>query len=235
LQGLDSRLDALAARRDKVPHIAELERLVAEHRRLTELLESTRAEVDQLTREQDRAEAEVETVRARRQRDQQRLDNGQVGSAKELQALQSEVESLIRRQANLEDMELEVMERLEDAQTRMVTLVAEHSEVSTKGVAARTSRDEAWQDIDAEAATVREERDKTAADIPSPLRDLYEKLRVQLPGGVAAAPLQRRRCGGCRLELAPSDLSRLRAAPADEVLRCEECRRILIRTAESGL
>jgi uncharacterized protein len=47
--------------------------------------------------------------------------------------------------------------------------------------------------------------------------------------------LRQRRCGGCQLELNNVDMSRIKAAPEDEVLRCEECRRILVRTAESGL
>jgi uncharacterized protein len=217
-----------------LPLIAELDTLASEHRRLTELVQSTRADVGRLTREQDRAELEVESVRARRQRDQQRLDAGQVGSAKELQALQSEVGSLIRRQDELEEQELEVMERLEDAQHRLSELEQQQAEVAATGMATRTRRDEAWRDIDAEMAIVREERDKATADIPSALRELYEKLRVQMPGGIAVAPLQGGRCGGCRLDLSPSDLSRLRVAPPDEVMRCDECRRILVRTAESG-
>jgi predicted nucleic acid-binding Zn-ribbon protein len=235
LQSLDSRLDGLAARRERLPVLAELDALATEHRRLTDEVRVTKREVDQLTREQDRAEAEVESVRARRERDQRRLDAGQVATAKELQALQSEVESLIRRQSDLEEQELVVMQQLEDAQHRLVELEAAQAEVAANGRAARTSRDNAWQEIDGEVATVREQRDKLAADIPAPLRELYEKLRVQMPGGVAVAALQRGRCGGCRLDLAPSDLARLRAAPADEVVRCEECRRILVRIPESGL
>jgi uncharacterized protein len=235
LQSLDSRLDALAVRRERLPVIAELEGLAAEHRRLTELVRATKREVEQLTREQDRTEAEVQSVRARRDRDQRRLDAGQVATAKELQALQSEVASLVRRQDDLEEQELAVMERLEDVQHRLAEAESAQAEVAAKGKAARTSRDNAWQEIDAEVATVRKDRDELAADIPGQLRELYEKLRVQMPGGIAVAALHRGRCGGCRLELAPSDLARLRAAPADEVVRCEECRRILVRTPESGL
>jgi uncharacterized protein len=218
-----------------LPLLAELQALATEHRRLTELVQTTRAEVDGLVREQDRAEADVESVRARRRRDQQRLDGGQVGSAKELQALQSEVGSLVRRQEELEELELDVMERLEDAQHRLAELEREQADVAARGTALRTRRDDAWREIDAEVATVRQEREQIAASIPDALRELYEKLRVQMPGGVAVAPLQQGRCGGCRLDLAPSDLARLRAASPDEIVRCEECRRILVRTAESGL
>ena len=40
---------------------------------------------------------------------------------------------------------------------------------------------------------------------------------------------------GCRLTLNASDLGIIAKAPADEVMRCEECNRILVRTGESGL
>lgn len=63
---------------------------------------------------------------------------------------------------------------------------------------------------------------------------LYEKIRAG-SGGMGAAELRQRRCGGCQLDINPVELQRLRSAPEDEVLRCEECRRILVRTAESGL
>jgi uncharacterized protein len=52
---------------------------------------------------------------------------------------------------------------------------------------------------------------------------------------VGAAALVQRRCQGCRLELNAADLREITAAAEDEVLRCEECQRILVRTAESGI
>ena len=67
-------------------------------------------------RELRKSEADVEQVSTRAARDRARLEAG-TGSAKDLQGLQHELESLARRQSDLEDVELEVMERLETAQT----------------------------------------------------------------------------------------------------------------------
>jgi predicted nucleic acid-binding Zn-ribbon protein len=72
------------------------------------------------------------------------------------------------------------------------------------------------------------------SDLPGDLIDLYDKLRVQ-HGGVGAAALRHRQCQGCHLTMNTVDLNAIRSAPDDEVLRCEECRRILVRTPESGL
>jgi uncharacterized protein len=73
-----------------------------------------------------------------------------------------------------------------------------------------------------------------AAGLPAELLALYEKVRAS-SSGVGAAALHRGRCEGCHLQLNTTDLNRLRDAPAEDVVRCEECRRILVRTAESGL
>ena len=54
--------------------------------------------------------------------------------------------------------------------------------------------------------------------------------------GLGAAPLHRGTCQGCRLQLPPTEIEALRSAAApDAVIRCEDCRRILVRTPESGL
>jgi hypothetical protein len=100
--------------------------------------------------------------------------------------------------------------------------------------AAAQRRDAVYEEIAAEAEKANARRAEVAAAIADDLLTLYGKLR-ESSGGVGAAALHRGSCQGCHLQLNTTDLVRLRDAPADEVLRCEECRRILVRTAESGL
>jgi predicted nucleic acid-binding Zn-ribbon protein len=90
-------------------------------------------------------------------------------------------------------------------------------------------RDAAVGDLQADLADRRSVRTTLIAEIPSPLVDVYEKVRSR-SAGVGAATLQGRRCTGCGLEANPSDYERYLGAAADEVLRCEECDRILVRT-----
>lgn len=193
-----------------------------------------RTEVDDLGREQRKADADVEQVKARRERNQQRLDQGQVGSPKELQGLQHELETLERRISDLEDAELEVMERAEAAQARLDGLKAAVTGHDQALAEVEQRRDEALGSIDGEMKEAEDERNRIATGIPADLMKLYEKLRGS-HGGVGAAALVRRRCQGCQLELTAADLRQIAAAPEDEVVRCEECQRILVRTAESGI
>jgi uncharacterized protein len=184
-------------------------------------------------RELAKSEQDVQLVRDRAARNQARLDAGQ-GSAKDLQALQHELVSLARRQSELEDLELEVMERSEALDARVVQLDADREQLAGRLAALESQRDAALTDLAAEETTLGSGRADIVAGIGAELAALYEKIRAS-SGGLAAAELKHRRCGGCRLELNNVDLSRIRSAAQDEVVRCEECRRIMIRTSESGL
>ena len=234
LQALDATLDRLAHRRRTLPEIAEAEELQARLSRLGDDVVLLETEDSDLGREQSKVDADVDQVRTRMQRDQQRLDAGQVGSPRELENLQSEIESLHRRQSELEDIELEVMEKREVVQSRIGELQREREQVALTLSETEQRRDTTWAEIDAEADKTTTQRAELATTLPSDLVDLYEKIRSS-SAGVGAAALRRAQCEGCHLALNTTDLNRIRAADPDEVLRCEECRRILVRTADSGL
>ena len=234
LQDLDTVLGQLAHRRRGVPQIAELAALDGRAAELRDHEVAVRTAVSDLEREMAKAESDVAQVRERISRDQALLDAGSVASARQLEDLQHEIANLARRVSDLEDAELEVMEKLEDAQSRAAAAAAAVSELAETRTAAERARDAAFADIDAEVARVGGERARVAPEIPADLLALYDRIRGD-SGGIGAAPLHRGRCQGCQLTLTPADLGRIRAEPVDEVVRCEECRRILVRTAESGL
>ena len=234
LADLDAELGRLEHRRRGLPEHAELTQLEQRDRELRDEISSLEAREGDLRREQAKADADVEQVRTRITRDRTRLDAGQVSSPRELENLQSEIESLLRRQSDLEDVELDVMERLEGAQSRLKEAGAERATITTDAEAARARRDVALAEIAELSGTAMQRRAAVLAEEPADLIDLYERLRVQ-HGGVGAAALRRGQCQGCHLSLNTVDLNAIRAAADDDVLRCEECRRILVRTDESGL
>ena len=234
LADIDAELGRLEHRRRGLPEHAELSRLEQRDRELRDEIAALEATEGDLKREQGKAEADVEQVRTRIARDRSRLDAGQVNSPRELENLQSEIESLLRRQSDLEDVELEVMERREAAQTRLAEAGNERKTGAADIHAVTARRDEILAEIAEQQTKAADRRAAVVAEEPADLLDLYEKLRVQ-HGGVGAAALRRGQCQGCHLTLNTVDLNAIRAADPDEVVRCEECRRILVRTAESGL
>jgi predicted nucleic acid-binding Zn-ribbon protein len=217
-----------------LPELQQIEELEARITRLADDIILIETEDSDLGREQSKIDGDVELVRGRMQKDQQRLDAGQVSSPRELENLQSEIESLKRRQGDLEDNELEIMEQRETVQRRLGELRDERARVTLELAEAQQRRNETFAEIDAEAEKATRQRVELAALLPVDLLGLYDKVRAS-SAGIGAAALHRGRCEGCHLQLNTTDLNRLREAPEDEVLRCEECRRILVRTADSGL
>ena len=234
VQELDSRHDQLRHRLATLPQIAELKELVRQRDEVDNRARDARILVDDLTREQKRADADVEQVKARRKRDQDRMDQGLISNPKDLERMQQELVSLERRISTLEDEELEVMERLEEAQRSLDALVAEVETTDARLAELVESRDGKVAAIDDELGTLDRDRGPAVEGLPDDLVALYERLRAS-KGGVGAAELRARACGGCRLTVDAAELSVIRNAPSDEVIRCEECQRILVRTDESGL
>jgi len=233
LQAIDTALAQLAHRRRTLPELAEVDRLAQQVARLDDERIRVQVTVDDLDRDIARIERDVDQVRTRKAKDQSRLDAG-TGPARELEALQHELVSLQRRQSELEDAELELMEQREAAQSTLDDTVSRLAAVRAERDAVEARRDETLAGIDRDVEFRTSGRRPLTADLPADLVALYERIREQ-SGGVGAALLRAGRCEGCRLELAGSERSRFRSAAPDEVLRCEECRRILVRTAESGL
>lgn len=232
LAAIDTRVAQLAHRRANLPQAREHDEIAARFAALDDDLVRAMTARDDVQREVNRSEAAVQQVRDRAARNQSRLDAGQ-GSAKELQAMQHELGSLARRQAELEDEQLEVMERAEGLDADVTRLEGEHETMRGQVEQAAAARDSALAEITTEEDDLGRRRANVAAGVGEDLLALYEKIRAQT--GIGAAELVQRRCGGCRLEIMGADLRRIAQAPDDEVVRCEECRRILVRTAESGL
>ncbi|MDQ1292707.1 MAG: uncharacterized protein QG608_587 [Actinomycetota bacterium] len=233
VQDHDTRLSQIAHRRRNLPAHGAVQELRAAVARIGDQLVSARTAAGDLERQVAKAETDVDLVRQRSERTSSRLEAGQ-GSSKDLQAMQHEMASLAQRQVVLEEVQLEVMERLEASQAAVDRLEAEREQTAAELERASADLERALAGLDAEAQIQINARADAVAGVPEDLRALYEKVREQT-GGIAAARLYQRRCEGCRLELNPTDLARFRQSPIDTVLRCEECRRILVRTPESGL
>ena len=234
MQELDARAAQLRHQRANLPEISEIATLQGKRTDVENLARDARIVVADLSEEQRKVDVDVEAVKTRRKRDRERMDQGLVTNPKDLERMQHELESLERRIASLEDDEIEVMERLEDAQAELAKLEGMVAEADEQIAALTVTRDERLAAIDEQLAEVEAKRGPAVDGLPADLLALYDRLREQ-KGGLGAAALRARECGGCRLALDPAELGRIRALPVDEVVRCEECQRILVRTPESGL
>ena len=229
----DLALTQLAHRRRSLPEVAAVETAEEAERSFAAEVVRTETEVRDLDREQTRLEADVETVRQREDRDQKLIDGGSV-SAKDISGLQHELESLKRRQGDLEDQVLELMERRETAEAALQAARDGQQQAAAELERATELRDAALADIADGTARHEAARADVAGQVPAPLLSLYDRIRTQ-NGATGAALLKARQCQGCRIELFGKELAAVRAADPAEVVRCDNCGRILVRTSESGL
>ncbi len=232
LAEVDAELSRLAHRRRTLPEHAELTDAEAAVRTAKDKLVEVETAAGDLDRDIRRLERDVEGVRSRTVRDNQLLAGAGIG-AKQATDLQHELETLGRRQTVLEDEQLEVMEQREavgaDVDHSRVVLAAAEQELT----AITERRDTLLVDIDtAERGRVRA-REEVVTTLPADVLAVYERRREHR--GVGAAALVARRCQACRLELDRTSIAELKAAPADELVSCEECGVILVRTEGSGL
>jgi len=232
LADTDAELARVDHRRRTLPELAEIaeaEKAVQTRKDAKVANETTLGDLD---REVKRQEKEIDAVRAREDRDRALLAGGTV-SAKQMTDLEHELGTLQRRQTTLEDELLELMERREavelDGQHAAVELAK--AEEALQDAAGR--RDHAFADLETVWTRRTADREKLVPGFPQPLLDLYERVRKLR--GIGAALLRQRRCGACRIEMDRTTVSRITSTAADEVVTCEECGAIMVRTPESGL
>lgn len=229
LQAEDTAIAQIEHRRRSLPEHASIAAARGARAKLGESLVAARTRVGDLQLDVEKAEADLVPVRERRERDRQRVDSGSVTDPKQLNALLDEIEHLGRRISDLEDAELEVMEALETATAERDELGVELTSLENSMRELIASRDAQVAQLDAEQADHQRTRDAIVAEIPAELLALYDRIRARA-GGVGAAALRGRRCSGCQLEATATALAGYAAATPDEVLRCEECERVLVRT-----
>ncbi|HRP99865.1 MAG TPA: hypothetical protein PK781_05325 [Terrimesophilobacter sp.] len=231
LAALDTREQQLSHRAKSLPELAELAELETSTAEVRALLLAQTGEREDTEREFGRIESDVEVVTTRIARDTERLESS--SSVKDVAGLELELASLRTRLDNLEDMQLTLMELLEEREKTEQGTRQEFEEFQSRVADASARRDAALAEIEAERATVTDDRGKLVAVLPAELVALYEKQRERY--GVGASHLRGGVSSASGVTLHESDLAAIRAAAPDDVVLCPSSNAILVRTSESGL
>ena len=226
LQLLDNEIMQANTKLKSLPEIEQLLHIDKRIAAATEELATVKAEADQIALELRRGEVDVETVTDRIKKDEARLASGNA-TPKELEQLQHEVGTLRKRQEALEEIELEIMVRSEAITARTNTLTTDLASLETLKAEINQRLTAASNEINSVITNKQSDRNVVGAKIEKPLLDLYEKIRSS--SGVAAAALVGNKCNGCNLAINAVEMERIKSLAKDELLRCEECRRILVR------
>jgi len=228
LQAHDTSLDQLRHRHEHLPERAEIVELAAARVAQEAVAVDALEQQQELQQRERRFEDEASTIEAKAASENTRLYSGTVTGNKELQDIQTEIESLHRRQAELEDEALSLMELLVPVNEQVAADATKAAEIAAASSAATELLATTEQEIDAAIETAISERVQIAAGINDALLTTYEKVRVQ-GQGVAVSRLVGDTCDGCHLGLAAVELDRVRHEPSDVLVFHEECGRIIVR------
>jgi len=227
IAGFDQRTTALNHKAQTLPELALLTNLTIKSNNVRDLRIGAQTELSDVKRELLRAEADVEQIVIRITRDEARLDGG-LASPKELEQLQHEVGTLSARRAELEEVELEVMMRIDEINERIDELSQQESIIAAEIADLEIRKENALAAFNIELEAIAKERNETLASVSPELIALYEKIRAS-SNGTGAAALIAGSCNGCHLSINAVELKRITDIADDEVVRCEECRCILVR------
>lgn len=223
----DQQLISLRHKAANLPELAELASTTIKANNARDLRIAAETELSDVKRELARAEGDVEQIVSRIVRDEARL-NGGSASPKELEQLQHEVGTLGVRRAELEEIELEIMMRVDAINERITALKSEEAEHAAVIADLEIRKENALTIIQSDIDLITKDRAETVQGIEKSLVDLYEKIR-ETTGGAGAAALSAGSCSGCNLSINAVELKRVSELTDDEVVRCEECRCILVR------
>lgn len=227
IQGFDFTTTSLSAKAAALPEIATIASLTIKSNNARDLRIAAETELSDVKRELNRSENDVEQVVSRITRDETRLGSG-TGAAKELEQLQHELVSLAARRSDLEEVELEIMMRVDGIKDRITVLQNEESALALEIANLEISKENILTVIGADLNATAQERAKTAASVNAEVLALYEKIRAS-NNGTGAAALVGNQCKGCHLTINTIELNRITGLAEDELVRCEECRCILVR------
>jgi predicted nucleic acid-binding Zn-ribbon protein len=227
LQQIDIDLLKIAHKIKNSPLNSNLESL---NRRLIDtknLLIAAETEKSDIQHELSKSEIDVEQVVSRIEKDEKRLASG-TGTPKELEQIQHELGTLAKRRSELEEVELEIMVRIDDASKRISDLQQQLTSLEAEQTKVQSELEIEIRNLDSAKQSSLAAREALAPQIEKELFALYEKIRSS-SDGLGAAQLVGDSCGGCHLKLNAAEMEKIKSLSDDEVVRCEECRRILIR------
>ena len=226
IQKFDQQSATLKNKAATLPELAEITSTTNKQNNVRDLRIAAETELSDVKRELARAEGDVEQIVTRIERDEKRLASG-TGTPKELEQTQHELGTLGGRRSELEEVELEIMMRVDGIKERMATLTAEENELALVIADLNIRKENALAAIHTELEGIESDRKVTAQSVSAELLALYEKIRES--SGIGAAALAGNQCKGCNLTMNTIELQRISTLAEDEVARCEECRCILVR------
>jgi len=225
LQGTDTRLRRIEHQLDDLPEQQQLDASMERVAALGREHDDVGVELDRAGAGQRQLEREIDVLTQRRDAERVRLYSGAVANAREMKAIEAEIETTERRIDEHEELLLEVLETVEELEGRAAGLAAEQATERELVTTLTAERDRAAKELIAEQAELAAVREREASDLPGELLHRYEHA-AERAGGTGVGKLVGNACSACRIELSMADVGELYAGPP--LTSCPQCRRLLV-------
>jgi predicted nucleic acid-binding Zn-ribbon protein len=227
LQEHDAALDRLRHRHESLPERATLVRAETIARALAAEIGTRSAERDELAKEEQRLDDEAKSLGEKATAVDKKMYSGEISSPKELQAMQADIDQLLRHRQSVEADELELMERREPIEAQLAQLDVRRRELAAEVASAQRTLASSEQEIESEASVERDARAAIAATVAPALLAEYETVRAR-NSGAGAARLLGVTCQGCHLTIPSTEAERIKKAPEGTIEHCDNCGAILV-------
>ena len=227
LQDIDSRLARLRHERKHLPVLGRIELVIERLKTNKRAAIQADAALSEAKTRVTRSEDEVGQVVRRAEVLRERLHSGN-SAARDLSAIQGEIDQLGQRQSALEEAQIAAMEALDSAREESERLKQEESDIRVAGRELTAKRDAEFARLDQEIDSLEKQRADLAGTVETALLSDYEAVRAST-GGLGAVALRGRTVEGGAVEISPQELARIVAAPQDQVIHAEENDVIVVR------
>ena len=226
LSSIDQKITRLSNQKQNHPQLRKIAELTARLPSIEASIVENDSRINETKKELARAEVDVENIAKRVEKDNERLNSGET-SAKDLTQIQHEIGTLKNKQKDLEEVEISILEILEDLDHKksglQEILIQVNDEINQLNILIKGDFSKANSDI----AVFTTNRNKVVAKIDKSLVELYDKIRLE--HGIGAGMFSHGMCSSCQIQISPAEIVKINALDPEEVIRCENCRCILVR------
>jgi len=185
-------------------------------------LQSEQQRLEELGHKQRSAEWEIDDIVTKLTAAEETLFSGRIKNPKELTNLQQEVDVLKGRRSQLEDKALEIMDQVEQSETRVAKISGELEILTAEWQRQQKQLADESEKLRAILSDLSHKRQLLAGELDPQAVEFYQELRGKK--GTAVARVEQGICRGCRISLPTTELQQARSG---DLVQCSSCGRIL--------
>ena len=226
LNSIDQSISKLDYQKKNHPQLMKITELTARVPSIEASIVENDSQITETKKEVSKAEIDVENISKRVQKDKERLSSSET-SAKDLTQIQHEIGTLESKQKELEEVQIEFLEKVEDLEHKKRGLQEILEQVKSEISELNTTIKADFEKANKEIANFATERQIVVGKIENELITLYEKIRTEQ--GIGAGLFSHGTCNSCQIQISPSEINNINSTDPEEIVRCENCRCVLVR------